>query len=98
GAVAAGGAAESRPQFPEVNPDISRDERDGSLADLIKSLRSPPWKAEPEMIGLPAMLILAADPAHSVIFTKPSLTSCGVLAMASVLTLMLGSRSAFPQW
>jgi hypothetical protein len=46
--------------------------RDGSLADLIKSLQSPPWKAEPEMIGLPAMLILAADPAHSVIFTKPS--------------------------
>ena len=46
--------------------------RDGYPIDLIKSLRSPPWKAEPEMIGLLAMLILAADPAHSVIFTKPS--------------------------
>jgi len=34
---------------------------------------------------------------HSVIFTNPCWTSCVVLAMASVLTLISGSRSLFPQ-
>ena len=35
---------------------------------------------------------------HSVIFTNPCWTSWVVLAMASVLTLMPGKRSALPQW
>jgi len=60
-----------------------------AASNASTSSHAAPWP--------PARSPPSAHAPHSVIFTNPCWTSCVVLAMASVLTLMSGSRSLFPQ-
>jgi len=52
----------------------------------------------PDLSAVAGIDAISRHRSHSVIFTNPCWTSCVVLAMASVLTIMPGKRSALPQW
>src|SRR6516225_436803 len=83
----------------------------GFLRSLTWSKAAPlygtTWSSSPCMTSVGTSMLFRSSvrsvsdgyrrSSHSVIFTNPCWTSCVVLAMASVLTFMSGSRSSLPQ-